>query len=205
MVTERKKIHNQGFTLLELLVTIAIAAIVMAIGIPNYKSVISRNRLTSYNNEVITSLNFARSEAVKRGESVSMRKLDTDSATGTTDTVEWEDGWDVFTDADSDGKFETGDTLLRTFDPLPQGYTLRGNNNFTNFIRFTSRGQSNQNGSFFLCDSTDGNTTPEANTSRLIIVNPVGRVRIGEDTNGDGIPNTDSVVSAASNITTCTP
>lgn len=197
---------QQGFTLLELMAAVAVLGILISVGIPSFFSSIRSNRLTTYHNEFVTSLNFARSEAVKRGMSVSMRKLDTDSASGTGAVAGWESGWDVFTDVDSDGRFDTGaDELLRTYSPLQTGYTLRGNTNFANFIRFTSRGASNQFGSFFLCDSRDGNTTPEPNTSRLIIVNAVGRARVGKDTNNDGIPNTDSVSSTASNITTCTP
>jgi len=185
-----KKRSSKGFTLIELMVTIGIAAILMSIGIPSFTSIITQNRLTTINNDFVTTLNFARSEAVKRGESVWVRKAG----------ANWENGWNVFIDADGDNVFDAGETLLRTYEALQTGYTLRGNNNFTNFIRFTSRGQSNQNGTFFLCDR-GGNATPAPNTSRLIIINPVGRVRVGKDTEGDGIPND----SSGSNMSTCTP
>jgi len=203
MLTNKEMIcSKKGFTLIELLVAISIAGILMSIAIPSFTSLISRNRLTTINNEFITSLNFARSEAVKRGLSVSVRKLDDDSSSGSgaSTSVNWESGWEVFTDADSDGKFETGDNLLRIHGALKTGYTLRGNNNFTDFVRFTSRGQSNQNGSFFLCEG-GGNTTPAPYTSRVVIINPVGRVRVGQDANNDGIPSD----ATGSNMSTCTP
>jgi type IV fimbrial biogenesis protein FimT len=190
LTSPKKPPFNQGFTLIELLVTITIAGILLSIAIPSFTSVIRKNRLTTINNEFVTSLNFARSEAVKRGVSVWVRKSGSN----------WEDGWNVFIDADDDNVFDSGETLLRTHGALATGYTLRGNNNFTNFIRFTSRGQSNQNGTFYLCDR-GGDTTPAPYTSKLIIVNPVGRVRVGEDTNNDGIPND----SSGSNMSTCTP
>ncbi len=192
----------KGFTLIELLVTVSIAAILMTIGIPSFNAVIRSNRLTTINNEFVSALNFARSEAVKRGASVTVRKLDGNSSTGSgaSTSVNWESGWEVFTDADSDGNFETGDTLLRIHGALPTGYSLRGNNNISNFIRFTSRGQTNTNGSFFLCYQ-GGNATPSPYTARLLIINPVGRVRVGVDTNDDGIPND----SSGSNMSTCTP
>ena len=201
--------HNQpeyssGFTLIELLITIAIAAIVLGIAIPSFIPTITSNRLTTSANELVTALNFARSEAVKRSVSVTVRKVDDNSFTNKDALANWEDGWDVFTDADSDGNFEAGDVLIRTYAPLQPSYTLRGNS-FSDFIRFTSSGQSNTNGSFVICDNSDSNDVPEANTSRLIIVNSVGRVRMGLDANNDGIPNTNTTASAASNITSCTP
>lgn len=196
--------YKTGFTLIELMVTIAIVAIVLGIAIPSFSSTIASNRLTTSANELVTALNLARSEAVKRGASVTVRKVDDNSFTNLGASANWENGWDVFTDADSDGNYEAGDVLIRTYAPLQSSYTLRGNN-FSNFIRFTSSGQSNTNGSFVICENSDGNGLPEANTSRLIIVNSVGRVRMGLDANGDGIPNTNTTASTVSNIISCTP
>ncbi|MDT4288301.1 Tfp pilus assembly protein FimT/FimU [Methylomonas sp. MO1] len=200
---------SKGFTLVELMVTIAIAGVLVGIAIPSFTSIISNNRLTTSANELVTALNLARSEAVKRGRSVTVRKVDDKSSTNVGQTAwasaNWEQGWDVFTDANGNGEFDTGnDVLLKTYAALTPSYTLRGNN-FSNFIRFTPSGQSNNNGSFVICNNSDGNNTPEANTSRLIIVNSIGRVRMGLDANNDGIPNTDTVASTASNITSCLP
>lgn len=152
----------------------------------------------------MTALNLARSEAVKRGISVTVRKVDEYSSTKKSTGANWEDGWDIITDVDSDGNFEVGDVLIRTYAPLKSSYTLRGNN-FSNYIRFTSSGQSNTNGSFVICDNSDGNNKPEANTSRLIIVNSVGRMRMGLDANNNGIPNTNTTPTASSNIKSCIP
>jgi type IV fimbrial biogenesis protein FimT len=196
--------YSSGFTLIELMITIAIAGILAAAAIPSFTSTITSNRLTAYANELVSALNLARNEAVKRGTSVTVRKVDDNSSTNKGAAANWEDGWDVFTDADSDGDFEAGDVLIKTFDSLKFSYTLRSNS-FSNFIRFTSSGQSNTSGSFIICDNSDGNDIPEANTSKLIIVNSVGRGRMGLDSNNDGIPNTDTTATAASNITSCIP
>jgi type IV fimbrial biogenesis protein FimT len=67
MTTKRK---NAGFTLVELMVVIALIAITAAVAVPGFRGLIEANRQTSAANSVIGILNFARSEAVRRGEPV---------------------------------------------------------------------------------------------------------------------------------------
>lgn len=185
-----KDVKSLGFTLIELMVTITIAAILLGIAIPSFTSVISSNRLTTSANELVTALNLARSEAVKRGQQVVVRK------TGTN----WENGWQVFVDIDrstsaKENVFDAGtDIELRVYSALPTNYTLRGNNNFVNFIRYQPDGRSSNNGSFAVCNG--GNITG----AKLIIVNTVGRVRQGPDADNDGIPEKDG----GAEITSCT-
>ncbi|WP_404299056.1 GspH/FimT family pseudopilin [Halomonas sp.] len=61
---------RRGFTLIELIVTIAVAAILAALAAPSYQRFIASNRLSSDYNEVLSGLNFARSEAIKRREAI---------------------------------------------------------------------------------------------------------------------------------------
>ena len=196
-----RQANNTGFTLIELLMVIAIAAILMTVAVPGFQGMIQKNRLATISNEFITALNYARSEAVTRGIRVTVGK------TG----ANWENGWEVFSDRDGDGIFEddgdstlcedgVDDCVLRSYPVLSGSYTLRANNNFTNFVNFKSNGQSNNMGSFVVCDNSDGNNLPEANTSRLIVVNRVGRTFIGLDADNDGIPEKDD----GSEITSCT-
>jgi len=177
-----------GFTLLELIVAISIAGILMAMAIPSFSDMIRNNRLTTYANELVGSLNIARSEAVKRGVTVSVRKTGTYWNTS---------GWNVFVDNDEDGTLDAGEEVLKTYAPLPAPFTLIGGNNFVNFIRYKADGSSNTFGSFAVC----ANATPEPYTSRLIIIRQLGRVRVGKDSNNDGIPEDDSKVA----LTSCTP
>ena len=88
---------QRGFTLVELVITLLIAAILVTVGIPSYRYIIRDNRGTAIANEALTAINFARSEAIKRGISVSVR-----SSTGTTD---WSQGYSVFVDINGDGTF----------------------------------------------------------------------------------------------------
>lgn len=182
-------VESLGFTLIELMVTIAIAAILLGVAIPSFTSVITSNRLTANTNEFITALNLARSEAIKRGQHVVVRKTGTD----------WEDGWQVFVDIDrstaaKENVLDAGtDIELRVYPALPANLTLRGNS-FVNFIRYQPNGTSNQPGSFAMCndDSVTG--------TKLIIINAVGRIRMASDADNDGIPEKDD----GNEITSCT-
>jgi type IV fimbrial biogenesis protein FimT len=60
----------RGFTLLELMVTVAVLAILVTVGVPSFQDLIQNNRVTTQTNELVTALNFARTEAVKRGRNV---------------------------------------------------------------------------------------------------------------------------------------
>ena len=175
--------NNKGFTLIELMVTIAIAGILVGIAIPNFTSIITSNRLTAGANELVTALNLARSEAVKRGIQVTVRRKSSTSS-------QWELGWDVFVDVNGDETFsdngnatlcETGeDCLLRTYDALPTGYTLRTSTGTTyqNYAAYLPSGLSNVavSDTFRLCNGA-GNTTP-----RSITINSMGRARVSTGT-----------------------
>ncbi len=188
----------QGFTLLELMISVALVGLLATIGIPSYVDSVKNNRLTTGANELISALNLARSEAVKRNLSVSIRTTNTN----------WRDGWDVFVDLDNDGTLDIGEQIIRTYPALPPQFTLNGNGNYTNFIRFLATGESrgstttnSSNARFVICDNRDGNNLPEAYSSKLIVVNFVGRPRMGTDTDSDGIPE----ISSGTEINSCTP
>ena len=85
---------NRGFTLIELVVTICILGIVMAIAIPSFTSTIRNNTIASISNNMIASLNYARSEAIKRNTPVSVC-APTDSSYSACGS-NWSLGWLVF-------------------------------------------------------------------------------------------------------------
>ena len=163
---------SSGFTLAELMITLAIAGILVGVAIPSFTSMITSNRLTTYANELMTALNLARSEAIKRGEQVTIRRKGGNSQ-------EWESGWDVFVDVDdpSDNIFNNNDILLRTYDALPSGYTLRTGATYQDYAGYAPSGLGTGLGdTFTLCNGTD------TATSRAIIVNAIGRARVSTGT-----------------------
>ena len=164
--------YSSGFTLTELIISIAIAGMLAGIAIPSFISIITNNRLTTYANELMTALNLARSEAIKRGVQVTVQRK------GATSQA-WEGGWDVFADNNGDDTFSAGDVLLRTYSALPSGYTLRtGASTYQDYAAYLPSGVSKRvaGDTFRLCYDTD-NTT-----SRAIIINAIGRARVSTGT-----------------------
>lgn len=89
---------EQGFTLIELMIAIAIAAILLSIAIPSFQSVIQNSRASALATEITAALNTARTEAVKRSEPVRVCP----SSDGATCTGSWEDGWIVLLDSNNE-------------------------------------------------------------------------------------------------------
>jgi type IV fimbrial biogenesis protein FimT len=90
-----------GFTLMDLLVTLTVLGILVAVGIPSFSSVIRNNRITAHTNELVTALTYARSEAMKRGDVITTcPSNDGEDCAGSND---WSTGWIVFVDANADG------------------------------------------------------------------------------------------------------
>jgi len=167
-----RALEEAGFTLIELMVTIAVAAIILMVAIPSFKEMIDNNRLVTQVNAFTTSLATARSEAIQRALQVTACK----SANGTSCTTSgnWEQGWIVFEDVNGNG-----DDLIRVFSALPTGYTLRVSGNFSDWIAYTRTGMSTGSsgegvaGTFRVC-TADAVTTK----SRSIEINTTGRARL---------------------------
>lgn len=103
---------SKGFTLIELMIVIAIASILMTLAVPSFSLMINNSKVTSATNEFIGSLNLARSEALKRSNNVSLCMSGNTAysaclspvPTGTSYT---EKGWIVFSDCNANGVIDT--------------------------------------------------------------------------------------------------
>lgn len=96
-----------GFTLLELMLTISIVAVLVTIGVPGMQQMMRANVRASSSNELISTINQTRSEAVKRNTSVSL--CPSTNGTSCTGGTSWSSGWIAFVDDDFDGAVETSD------------------------------------------------------------------------------------------------
>src|SRR5277367_3145724 len=98
-VTLRRRINRMrahGFTLVEVVVTVAVAAILLSIAVPSFRYVTNSNRIAGESNGLVGDLQFARAEAIKEGRTVTVC-VSTDGA-NCTGSTSWEGGWIVFSD-----------------------------------------------------------------------------------------------------------
>jgi type IV fimbrial biogenesis protein FimT len=88
-----------GITLLELMMALMIVSIVAAIGVPSYKYVITNNRMSSEVNGLLGDLQFARAEAIKEGQTVTV--CSSSNGTACSGSAIWNSGWIVFSDSNN--------------------------------------------------------------------------------------------------------
>ncbi len=89
-----------GFTLVELIITMAIGAIILTQAVPSFLSTIKNSHLTAETNKLVADINLARSEAIKRGKAVSICSTTNPNASPPTCAGSWGTGWAIM-DADA--------------------------------------------------------------------------------------------------------
>ncbi|WP_334130859.1 GspH/FimT family pseudopilin [Silanimonas lenta] len=131
--------RSGGVSLVEVIVTVAILAIIAAVGIPAFNNVILTNRLAAASNELVGSLQLARSEAIRRGARVVVCA----SSTGSSCSGGWSNGWIVFEDRNRDGAVSAGETVIRSHSG-PTGLQVLASGNIGSSIAFRSDGRARQ-------------------------------------------------------------
>lgn len=170
-----------GLTLIELLVALLIAALLLRLALPAFHDLTAASSSAAALNQLIGSVNLARSSAVTHHAAVTLCPGAERSCFG---RDQWHRGALLFLDRDRDGRVDAGEPVLRRLPPIDGGGRIywRSFRNRT-YLRFVPRGYTQwQNGSFLYCPP-DG----AARGARMIILNAQGRVRAARDSNGDGV------------------
>lgn len=167
--------HSPGFTLIEMMVTLLIASILLGVAAPGMVQLLEQNRMQTAADSLFTSLMFTRSEALSRNQIVVMCK--SSSGTACTAGAQWDQGWLVYTDADSDSAVDPNE-ILRVESALSGGDTLRvAGGDFSNDISYGMDGSASGIGTFVLC-----NESGNLEFAREIAVAITGRPKLNKTT-----------------------
>lgn len=166
--------RQSGITLVETLTTLAVLSILLGIGMPGYGFLANSVRLTGLTNDLVSSLNMARSEAIKRGIRVTVCKSSRplDNAPVCSPDGTWQQGWLVFVDRGLAGERDGTDLLLQVQDGTEKASISA--TNFSDFVSYmptgSSRGPNNlSNGTLTIC--LEGK-------QRKLVINNTGRIKL---------------------------
>jgi type IV fimbrial biogenesis protein FimT len=166
---------SQGFSLVELLIAIAIFGLLVLAAGPSYRNWIASQELANHAHFLAGMLNLARSEAIKSGYRVNLCKS-SDRQQCADDGSGWELGWIVYVDENQDGEISAGETVIRIEGPPGNGITVRGNRPVSDYVSYTSLGHARmlsgalQMGTFVVCK-------PGQDALQVVLANS-GRARV---------------------------
>ncbi|MBI2779428.1 MAG: GspH/FimT family pseudopilin [Gammaproteobacteria bacterium] len=160
---------HTGFTLIELMVVLAIASILLTLAVPSFRSTIQNNRIATQANDLVSTLQLARGEAVKRGVRVIVCvSTNQTSCTGTN----WAGGWITFADTNANGSVDAGE-LIKVSGALDGGSTLTSAGFFSaTSVQYQPSGFSSAAGTFNL-------SIPGCTGNEVRVINVVNTGRVG--------------------------
>lgn len=178
---------HSGFTIVELMIVVAILGVLMAIGLPAFNDLIKNNRRTTVVNEIISSLMSARAEAAKRGQAVTVCGNTTGGGeTSCTGGANWDYGFMIFLDTDANGAIAATSDVIRKYRVDYSDIRIRTDivDGGTGHVTLRPFNQAGTAAAILICDKR-GNAK-----SRRVCIGANGRANVSEavcnaDTGGD--------------------
>lgn len=176
--------HNQGFTLVELMVTVAVLAISMSFAVPFMGDFIKNSRLVTQTNDLIASFHLARSEAIKRGARVTLCKSTDGVLCDPAADGRWDIGWITFVDPNNVGSRDPAtEDLIDTRAATPLNVAIApqappDDVSVKDYVSYTAQGivrdaaGAAQTGTFRICDDRG------SSKGRGVVLWPTGRVEL---------------------------
>jgi type IV fimbrial biogenesis protein FimT len=163
--------RQSGYSLYDLIITSALAS-VLGVSAVGMSSLVQDARMTAGVNQLMAELILARSEAIKRRSAITLCASTT--STECQGSRKWHDGWIMFWDPNSNGRFEPGESILRVQEsPAIKSLTLGAWGPGTGqWITYEADGTTKQNGTFTFCDSRG------AAKAKAVILLGTGRPRV---------------------------
>ena len=165
--------HAAGFSLIELMVILAVLGVLLGLAVPSFSATIRNTRLATTTNDFLAALFLTRSEAIKRGKRVTMcTSVDSVSCAA---NVGWHRGWIMFEDTNGNALHETGEVILRVEDDRSGQMRITGTSTMRDYISYIPTG-STRAASGALQMATI--TICEGGAGRQIVINATGRPRV---------------------------
>ena len=169
-----------GLTLIELLVTFAIAAVLISVALPAMRGLVAGNKSAAALNQLVGAVTLARSAAITHHATVTLCPGYERTCLG---RDQWHKGALLFLDRNANGKLERADPVLSRLPSFSNGRVYWRSFGNRTYLQFIARGYTAwQNGNFLYCPANRADTE-----ARLIILNAQGRIRPARDRNGDGV------------------
>lgn len=169
--------HQFGFTIIELMVTLTIAAIIFGIGLPSFGSFMRGAKISTTTNDYVYSLHKARSEAVKRvtgaGLCPSVNSMASDAACSPGSS--YANGWIVYADTNNNKQQDDGEEILHRMEARTNGFTITSDTVFADQVYFNDSGNS-VNVTDIPISGVIGISYGDGSSVRNVIVSANGRV-----------------------------
>lgn len=169
---------QSGLTLVEVMITLSVMAILAAISAPSFNGVLASSQQVSTRDELLNTIAFARSEAVTRGTDIIIcaKAENSYSCSASTDIkTSWQHGWLVFQDSNGDANASNTE-ILQTFDAPNANIAM--NFSGSTAVTFNHRGRLSNAGTHAARFTLSSEDTSKTNSLEL---RPTGRVRICDD------------------------
>lgn len=177
MTLTRRKLQL-GLTLIESLVSLAVLSILLLQALPAFSAFLDQNRRRSLTNDLVSSLQQARTEAIRRGQRVAVCKTADGASCSTDSDTGWETGWIIFLDANRNGTLDAQEVLIHQHQPSAGLWQVRGNQPVSKVVSFNAWGQGVQPGGAFLAGTfTVCHPGAHVDTSSQIVLSISGRTR----------------------------
>jgi len=167
-----------GLSAVELMIGLAVALIMTTMAVPSYSSAVHKNRISAVTTQLYTSLNTARSVALKRRSSV--RVCPSDNGSSCRNDGEWSDGWLIFEDVNANNTPDTAE-IIQLVDDLDGDINIQVAAEVSDFVQFqptgAAIGSGGNSGQFRLCHSNSNADSRAINVSASGRVNSVKRTQ----------------------------
>jgi type IV fimbrial biogenesis protein FimT len=176
MGAPRKK---NGFTLMELMMTLAVVGVILAIAIPNFRDFLLNSRMTGAANDLLGGIQLARSEAIKRQVPVAICASANPTANPPACAAQFT-GWAVWVDTDDDAAIDNGEAVIASHEPPNAQLTLISNG--SGFVSYGPDGFSRPNvggnaatNLVLLCDERANLLVGDIYRKRAVVLGQTGR------------------------------